>query len=116
PSGQRPSSVTANPRRASSRPATSPVTPAPTIAARRCMRRQDARISRAMRSAVAMLAMSAVALLVVLPNHPAGRPPSEDAGVFFYGAPRILHGGRPYRDIGEHPPPGVSSTDGTVRA
>src|SRR5438270_838996 len=75
------------------------------------MRRQDARISRAMRSAVAMLAMSAVALLVVLPNHPAGRPPSEDAGVFFYGAQRILHGGLPYRDIWDHKPPGVYAID-----
>ena len=58
-----------------------------------------------------MLAMSAVALLVVLPNHPAGRPPSEDAGVFFYGAQRILHGGLPYRDIWDHKPPGVYAID-----
>src|SRR5207245_1466873 len=75
------------------------------------MRRQNARISRAVRPAVAMLAMSAGALLVALPNHPAGRPPSEDAGVFFYAAERILHGGLPYRDIWDHKPPGVYAID-----
>jgi hypothetical protein len=58
-----------------------------------------------------MLAMSAVALLVVLPNHPAHRPPSEDAGVFFYAARRILDGGVPYRDIWDHKPPGVYAID-----
>ena len=64
-----------------------------------------------MRSAVAVLALSAVALLVVLPNHPAGRPPSEDAGVFFYAARRILAHGVPYRDVWDHKPPGVYAVD-----
>jgi hypothetical protein len=64
-----------------------------------------------MRSALAMLAMSAAAIVVLLPNSPAGRPPSEDAGVFFYAARRILDGGVPYRDIWDHKPPGVYAID-----
>ncbi|HEV8671758.1 MAG TPA: hypothetical protein VGS01_13600 [Candidatus Limnocylindria bacterium] len=55
--------------------------------------------------AVAILVVVAVAVLV--PNHPAGRVPAEDAGVFFYAAQRLLEGGVPYRDVWDHKPPGV---------
>lgn len=59
--------------------------------------------------AVALLAVVSVAVL--LPNHPAGRDPAEDAGVFFYAAQRLLDGGAPYRDIWDHKPPGVYFVD-----
>lgn len=49
--------------------------------------------------------LTAVALAVAVPNHPAGRVPGEDAGVFFYVADRILEGGAPYRDVWDHKPP-----------
>ncbi len=58
---------------------------------------------------VALLLMVCVAVLV--PNHPAGRDPAEDAGVFFYAAQRLLDGGAPYRDIWDHKPPGVYFVD-----
>jgi hypothetical protein len=59
--------------------------------------------------AAALLAILSVAVL--LPNHPAGRDPAEDAGVFFYAAQRLLDGGAPYRDIWDHKPPGVYFVD-----
>ncbi|MDP9280909.1 MAG: glycosyltransferase family 39 protein [Chloroflexota bacterium] len=59
--------------------------------------------------AVALLSLLSVAVLV--PNHPAGRDPSEDSGVFFYAAQRLLDGGAPYRDIWDHKPPGVYFVD-----
>jgi len=59
--------------------------------------------------AVALLVVVSVAVL--LPNHPAGRDPAEDAGVFFYAAQRLLDGGAPYRDIWDHKPPGVYFVD-----
>lgn len=59
--------------------------------------------------AVALLTILSVAVLV--PNHPAGRDPAEDAGVFFYAAQRLLDGGAPYRDIWDHKPPGVYFVD-----
>jgi hypothetical protein len=59
--------------------------------------------------AVALLLVASVAVL--LPNHPAGRVPAEDAGVFFYAAQRLLDGGAPYRDIWDHKPPGVYFVD-----
>ena len=59
--------------------------------------------------AVALLVVVAVAVL--LPNHPSGRDPAEDAGVFFYAAQRLLDGGAPYRDIWDHKPPGVYFID-----
>lgn len=52
-----------------------------------------------------------VSLAVLLPNHPAGRDPAEDSGVFFYAAQRLLDGGVPYRDIWDHKPPGVYFVD-----
>jgi len=52
-----------------------------------------------------------VTTLVLLPNHPAGRDPAEDSGVFFYAAQRLLEGGAPYRDIWDHKPPGVYFVD-----
>jgi hypothetical protein len=52
-----------------------------------------------------------VSLAVLVPNHPAGRDPAEDAGVFFYAAQRLLDGGAPYRDIWDHKPPGVYFVD-----
>lgn len=57
----------------------------------------------------ALLAVVSVAVLV--PNHPAGRDPAEDTGVFFYAAQRLLDGGTPYRDIWDHKPPGVYFVD-----
>ncbi|HET9808517.1 MAG TPA: hypothetical protein VFQ66_02390 [Candidatus Limnocylindria bacterium] len=59
--------------------------------------------------AAALLTVLSVAVLV--PNHPAGRDPAEDAGVFFYAAQRLLEGGAPYRDIWDHKPPGVYFVD-----
>ena len=59
--------------------------------------------------AAALLTVLAIAVLV--PNHPAGRDPAEDSGVFFYAAQRLLDGGTPYRDIWDHKPPGVYFVD-----
>jgi hypothetical protein len=59
--------------------------------------------------AAALLTVLSVAVLV--PNHPAGRAPAEDTGVFFYAAQRLLDGGAPYRDIWDHKPPGVYFVD-----
>src|SRR5438132_10404929 len=59
--------------------------------------------------AVPLLLLVSVAVLV--PNHPAGRAPAEDTGVFFYAAQRLLEGGAPYRDIWDHKPPGVYFVD-----
>jgi hypothetical protein len=64
-----------------------------------------------MRSALVPVAACVIAALVVAPNHPAGRAPSEDAGVFFYAAQRLLEGGVPYRDVWDHKPPGVYAVD-----
>jgi hypothetical protein len=60
---------------------------------------------------VAVALLSAVSVAVLLPNHPAGRDPAEDTGVFFYAAQRLLEGGAPYRDIWDHKPPGVYFVD-----
>jgi hypothetical protein len=60
---------------------------------------------------VAAALLSLVSVAVLLPNHPAGRDPAEDAGVFFYAAQRLLDGGAPYRDIWDHKPPGVYFVD-----
>ena len=59
--------------------------------------------------AVPLLVLIAIAALV--PNHPAGRPPAEDTGVFLYAAQRLLDGGAPYRDIWDHKLPGVYFVD-----
>jgi len=59
--------------------------------------------------AVALLTILSIAVLV--PNHPAGRDPAEDSGVFFYVAQRLLDGSAPYRDIWDHKPPGVYFVD-----
>ena len=56
-------------------------------------------------------ALIALALLVLLPNAPIGRVPSEDEGVFLYVARTILGGGMPYRDVWDHKPPGVYLLD-----
>jgi hypothetical protein len=56
---------------------------------------------------VAVAVIALVAVVVLLPNHPAGRVPAEDAGVFIYAAQRLLDGGMPYRDVWDHKPPGV---------
>lgn len=60
---------------------------------------------------VAAALLVAVAVVVLVPNHPAGRDPAEDSGVFFYAAQRLLDGGAPYRDIWDHKPPGVYFVD-----
>jgi hypothetical protein len=59
--------------------------------------------------AVPLLVLVAIAALV--PNHPAGRSPAEDTGVFLYAAERLLDGGAPYRDIWDHKLPGVYFVD-----
>ena len=51
------------------------------------------------------------ALLVLSPNLPANRVPSEDEGVFLYVARTIAAGGMPYRDVWDHKPPGVYLLD-----
>ena len=69
-------------------------------------------IAHQMRSApLSAGVVCAVAALVLVPNLPAGRVPSEDAAVFFYIARRILEGGLPYRDVWDHKPPGVYVMD-----
>jgi hypothetical protein len=60
---------------------------------------------------VAVPLLVLVSVAVLLPNHPAGRDPAEDSGVFFYAAQRLLDGGAPYRDIWDHKPPGVYFID-----
>jgi hypothetical protein len=57
--------------------------------------------------AVAAALLTILSVAVLVPNHPAGRDPAEDTGVFFYAAQRLLDGGTPYRDIWDHKPPGV---------
>lgn len=65
-----------------------------------------------MRARVASIPLLlAIAFAMVLPNHPGGRVPAEDAGVFFYAAQRLLEGGAPYRDVWDHKPPGVYFVD-----
>jgi len=65
-----------------------------------------------MRAGVAAAAvLAALSLAVLIPNHPTGRDPAEDTGVFFYAAQRLLDGGAPYRDIWDHKPPGVYLVD-----
>ena len=54
---------------------------------------------------LAALLVAAVATLVLVPNSPSGRVPSEDAGVFFYAARELLTGGTPYLDVWDHKPP-----------
>jgi hypothetical protein len=65
---------------------------------------------------VAVPLLLLVSVLVLLPNHPAGRDPAEDTGVFFYAAQRLLDGGAPYRDIWDHKPPGVYFVDALALA
>jgi hypothetical protein len=60
---------------------------------------------------VAAALLITVSVAVLVPNHPAGRDPAEDSGVFFYAAQRLLDGGAPYRDIWDHKPPGVYFVD-----
>lgn len=60
---------------------------------------------------VAVPLLLLVSVAVLLPNHPAGRAPAEDTGVFFYAAERLLDGGLPYRDIWDHKLPGVYFVD-----
>jgi hypothetical protein len=65
-----------------------------------------------MRSAwPSLVVVAAVALVVLIPNSPAGRVPSEDAGVFFYAARELLRGGTPYVDAWDHKPPLVYVID-----
>jgi hypothetical protein len=63
------------------------------------------------RRAFATAVVVAVAVIVLEPNLPGGRVPSEDAGVFFYAARDLLSGGVPYRDVWDHKPPLVYAID-----
>lgn len=56
-------------------------------------------------------ALAVGALLVLSPNLPLNRAPSEDEGVFLYVARTIATGGMPYRDVWDHKPPGVYLLD-----
>src|SRR5207245_9777802 len=96
-SGQRSTSVTANPRRASSLPATRPVTPAPTMAIRRGIAPRMREMRRHPQISMAA-ALVVGALLVLSPNLPLNRVPSEDVGVFLYIARTIAAGRAPCRD------------------
>src|SRR5712692_3375409 len=58
-----------------------------------------------------VVAIATVAVVVMLPNHPGGRVPSEDAGVFFYTAQRWLEGTPPYLSVWDHKPPLVYALD-----
>jgi hypothetical protein len=60
---------------------------------------------------VAVALLVGLSAVVLVPNHPDGRAPAEDAGVFFYAAQRLLEGGAPYRDVWDHKPPGVYFVD-----
>lgn len=65
-----------------------------------------------MRTRLASAALLVIASFAILiPNHPTGRVPSEDAGAFFYIAERVLAGGVPYRDVWDHKPPAVYAVD-----
>ena len=55
--------------------------------------------------------VAAAALVVLVPNSPSGRVPSEDAGVFFYAARALLTGGTPYLDVWDHKPPAIYLID-----
>jgi hypothetical protein len=64
------------------------------------------------RPQISMAAALAVgAILVLSPNLPLNRVPSEDEGVFLYVARVIAEGGMPYRDVWDHKPPGVYLLD-----
>lgn len=56
---------------------------------------------------LAPLLLVALAAATLLPNHPMGRAPHEDAGVFLYAGSVVRDGGLPYRDVWDHKPPGV---------
>lgn len=46
-----------------------------------------------------------LALAAHLANHPRGKSPHEDTGVFLYAASLVLEGGVPYRDVWDHKAP-----------
>ncbi len=65
-----------------------------------------------MRSAwLSAILVAAVAVVVLVPNSPAGRVPGEDAGVFFYAARELLSGGTPYLAVWDHKPPLIYVVD-----
>ncbi|MGH2473462.1 MAG: hypothetical protein ACRDG6_13925 [Candidatus Limnocylindria bacterium] len=68
-------------------------------------------MSAGRREALNLAALAALAVVVLLPNAPVGRVPSEDEGVFLYVARTIASGGMPYRDVWDHKPPGVYLLD-----
>lgn len=57
------------------------------------------------RSGLLILTLGLLSAAVLVPNHPAGRVPDEDAGIFLYVAGRVLEGGVPYSDVWDHKPP-----------
>ncbi len=64
-----------------------------------------------MRPSLAAIALGGLSIIALVPNHPSGRVPDEDAGVFLYVGQRILDGGLPYRDVWDHKPPLVYYLD-----
>ena len=73
-------------------------------------------MSSGRREALVCGALALLALIVLVPNAPAGRVPSEDTGVFTYVARLIGDGGLPYRDAWDHKPPGVYLIDAVALA
>ncbi len=67
-------------------------------------------MSLARREALMLAAAALLVLILMLPNAPFRRVPSEDAGVFIYVAASLAAGG-PYRDVWDHKPPGIYLVD-----
>jgi len=73
-------------------------------------------MSSGRREALVYGGLALLALIVLVPNAPAGRVLSEDTGVFTYVARLIGDGGLPYRDAWDHKPPGVYLIDAVALA
>src|SRR5256712_4560338 len=86
------------------------------MATRRGIVRRMREMSSGRREALVCGALALLALIVLVPNAPAGRVPSEDTGVFTYVARLIGDGGLPYRDAWDHKPPGVYLIDAVALA
>src|SRR5207244_3175058 len=86
------------------------------MATRRGIVRRMRERSAGRREALVYGGLALLALIVLVPNAPAGRVPSEDTGVFTYVARLIGDGGLPYRDAWDHKPPGVYLIDAVALA
>src|SRR2546428_6673932 len=86
------------------------------MATRRGIVRRMREMSSGRREALVYGALALLALIVLVPNAPAGRVPSEDTGVFPYVARLIGDGGLQNRDAWDHKPPGVYLIDAVALA